>query len=44
MATGLSLIAERSFADGTPSALWLTARVDAAWLALPFLLGVNALR
>ncbi|RYZ07215.1 MAG: hypothetical protein EOO73_12650 [Myxococcales bacterium] len=44
MATGLSLMAERSFADGTPSAIWLAARVDAAWLALPFVLGVNALR
>jgi hypothetical protein len=44
MATGLSLLAERSFADGTPSSIWLTARVDAAWLALPFMLAANALR
>lgn len=44
MATGLSLLAERSFADGTPSSIWLTARVDAAWLALPFVLAANALR
>lgn len=44
MATGISLLAERSFSAGTPSALWLTARVDAAWLALPFVLAVNALR
>jgi hypothetical protein len=44
MATGISLLAERSFAAGTPSAIWLTARVDAAWLALPFLVAANALR
>lgn len=44
MSTGISLLAERSFATGTPSALWLTARVDAQWLALPFVLAANALR
>jgi hypothetical protein len=44
MATGISLLAERAFGPGTPSALWLTARVDAAWLALPFVLAANALR
>lgn len=44
MATGLSLLAERSFAAGTPSAIWVTARVDGSWLALPFLLAYNALR
>lgn len=44
IASGLSLLAERSFSSGTPSALWLTARIDAAWLAMPFILAVNAVR
>lgn len=44
MASGLSVIAERSFSAGTPSAIWLTARIDGAWLSLPFLLAYNALR
>jgi hypothetical protein len=44
MSAGLAVIAERSFADGTPSALWLAARIDGSWLALPFILGYNALR
>lgn len=44
MAGGLALSAERSFADGTPSTLWITARIDGLWLALPFMLGYNALR
>lgn len=44
MAGGLSLTAEHSFLAGSPSALWLTARVDAAWIALPFVLLTNALR
>ncbi len=44
MSTGLVLLAERSFATGTPSAVWLTARIDGAWLALPFVLLANALR
>jgi len=43
-ASGLSLLAERSFTAGTPSALWITARVDAGWLALPFIFAYNALR
>jgi hypothetical protein len=44
MATGLSVTAERSFTTGTPSALWITARIDGSWLGLPFVLGYNALR
>lgn len=44
MSTGLSVLVERSFADGTPSALWVTARIDAAWLALPFVFAYNAAR
>jgi hypothetical protein len=44
MQAGLVVIAERSFADGTPSALWLAARIDGSWLALPFIFGFNALR
>jgi hypothetical protein len=44
MATGLSLIAERSFTTGTPSALWITARIDGAWLALPFVFVYNGLK
>ena len=44
MATGLSLLAECSFATGTPSAIWLTARIDGSWLALPFVVAYNALR
>jgi hypothetical protein len=44
MATGLSVIAERSFVAGTPSALWITVRIDGSWLLLPFVFGYNALR
>jgi len=44
MAAGLSVIAERSFTTGTPSALWITARIDGSWLALPFVFAYNALR
>ncbi|HXK19190.1 MAG TPA: hypothetical protein VNG33_15360 [Polyangiaceae bacterium] len=44
MAAGLSLIAERSFSAGTPSAIWITARIDGSWLALPFVFAYNALR
>lgn len=44
MNSGLVVTAEHSFADGTPSAIWITARIDAMWLALPFVLGFNALR
>lgn len=44
MSSGLSILAERSFASGTPSAIWITARIDAEWLALPFVLAYNALR
>lgn len=44
MAAGLSIIAERSFVVGTPSALWVTARVDGSWLALPFVFIFNGLR
>jgi len=44
IASGLSLLAERSFSAGTPSAVWITARIDAVWLAMPFLLAINALR
>lgn len=34
-AGGVAVTAERSFASGTPSALWVTARVDGSWLLLP---------
>lgn len=44
MAAGLSLIAERSFTTGTPSAIWITARIDGSWLALPFVFAYNALK
>jgi len=44
MASGLVLTAEHSFTDGTPSALWIVARIDGAWLALPFVFAYNALR
>ena len=44
MAAGIVVTAERSFTTGTPSALWITARIDGSWLALPFVLGYNALR
>jgi hypothetical protein len=44
MASGIVVTAERTFALGSPSALWIGARVDGAWLALPFLLGYNALK
>jgi hypothetical protein len=44
MAAGLAVTAERSFSDGTPSALWLTARLDGSWLVLPFIFLVNGLK
>lgn len=44
VAAGLALTAERSFTTGTPSALWLTARIDGSWLALPFIFAYNAAR
>jgi hypothetical protein len=44
MAAGLSVIAERSFVAGTPSALWITARVDGSWIALPFVFVYNGLK
>jgi hypothetical protein len=44
MATGLVLTAEQSFGPGRPSAWWLALRVDGSWLALPFILGYQALR
>jgi len=44
MAAGLSLVAERSFTAGTPSALWITARIDGSWLALPFIFILNGFK
>jgi hypothetical protein len=44
MAGGLCLTAERSFVAGTPSALWITARIDGAWLAMPFVFIYNGLK
>ena len=44
MAAGLSVIAERTFTAGTPSALWITARIDGSWIALPFVFAYNAAR
>jgi hypothetical protein len=44
MATGLALTAERTFTEGSPSALWISARIDASWLLLPFVAGYNALK
>ena len=44
MAAGLSVTAERSFTTSTPSALWITARIDGSWIALPFVFAYNALR
>jgi hypothetical protein len=44
MAAGLSIIAERSFTNGTPSAIWITARLDGALLTMPFVFAYNALR
>lgn len=44
MAAGISVIAERSFVTGTPSALWITARVDGSWIALPFVFLYNGLK
>lgn len=42
MSAGLALTAERSFSANTPSALWLTARLDGSWFALPFIFLYNA--
>lgn len=44
MSAGLALTAERAFTTGTPSALWLTARLDASWVAMPFVFLYNATR
>jgi hypothetical protein len=44
MAAGLSLAVERSFTDDAPTALWLTARLDGSWLALPFVAAYNGLK
>ena len=44
MSAGLVLIAERTFVAGTPSAIWLGARIDGSWLALPFIFLYNAAR
>jgi hypothetical protein len=44
IAAGLALTAERSFSHGTPSALWITARIDGAWIALPAIFLYNALK
>jgi hypothetical protein len=44
MAAGLAVTAERSFVAGTPSAVWITARVDGSWLLLPFVFAFNGLR
>jgi hypothetical protein len=44
MSAGVALIAERSFATDTPSAVWLAARIDGSWLALPFIFAYNAAR
>ena len=44
MAAGLSLTAERTFGSDPRSSLWLTARIDGSWLALPWIFTYNALR
>jgi hypothetical protein len=44
MSAGLALTVERAFSTGTPSAIWLTARIDGSWLALPFVFLYNAAR
>lgn len=44
VAAGLAVTAERSFVAGTPSALWITARIDGSWIALPGIFLYNALR
>jgi hypothetical protein len=44
MATGLVFTAERSFVSSAPSVLWIGARIDGSWLALPFVFAYNALK
>jgi hypothetical protein len=44
MSAGLVITAQRSFSTGTPSALWLGARIDGYLFALPLILAYNALR
>jgi hypothetical protein len=44
MAAGLFVMAQRSFTTGTPSALWIGARIDGYLFALPFVFAYNALR
>jgi hypothetical protein len=44
MATGICVSAERSFGAERSSSIWLTARIDGSWIALPFVFAYNALR
>jgi hypothetical protein len=44
MSAGLVVVAQRSFTSGTPSALWVGARLDGYLFVAPFLLAYNALR
>jgi hypothetical protein len=43
-AAGLVVTAERAFSEGTPSAIWITARIDGSWLMLPAIFSYNALK
>jgi hypothetical protein len=43
-AAGIAVTAERTFVGGTPSALWITARIDGSWLLLPGIFLYNALK
>ena len=44
MTGGLSVFAERSFGSDAESTYWLTARIDSAWIAMPFIFAYNALK
>jgi hypothetical protein len=44
MAAGLSIFAEHSFTREAPSSLWITARIDGSWIALPLVFVYNALK
>ena len=43
IAAGLSITAEHAFGNG-PSALWVTARIDGSWIAMPAIFLYNALK
>lgn len=44
MTGGLNFLFERSFGSDASSTYWITARIDSAWIAMPFIFAYNALK